>query len=87
MLLPLPSQLQGCWLCWLRAAEVHVDAVGEVLADGVGLWALPTYPQSRTSQSHAAYVALAEQLGGILITCDAKLAAASGARCTFDLIA
>ncbi len=35
----------------------------------------------------AAYVALAEQLNGSMITCDAKLAAASGARCSFDLIA
>jgi predicted nucleic acid-binding protein len=34
----------------------------------------------------AAYVALAEQLNGTLITCDAKLAGASGARCDFDLI-
>jgi predicted nucleic acid-binding protein len=34
----------------------------------------------------AAYVALAEQLNGTLITCDAKLAAASGAKCAFDLI-
>jgi predicted nucleic acid-binding protein len=34
----------------------------------------------------AAYVALAEQLDGILITCDAKLAGASGSRCGFDLI-
>lgn len=35
----------------------------------------------------AAYVALAERLDGPLITCDAKLPAASGARCSFDLIA
>jgi predicted nucleic acid-binding protein len=34
----------------------------------------------------AAYVALAEQLAAPVITCDAKLAAASGVRCTFDLI-
>lgn len=33
----------------------------------------------------AAYVALAERLGGPLITCDAKLTAASGARCSFVL--
>lgn len=35
----------------------------------------------------AAYVALAEELGCRLITCDAKLAASSGSRCGFDLIA
>ena len=35
----------------------------------------------------AAYVALAERLEGPLITCDAKLSAASGTRCSFDLIA
>lgn len=35
----------------------------------------------------AAYVALAERLDSSLITCDGKLAAASGTRCTFDLIA
>lgn len=34
----------------------------------------------------AAYVALAEQLGGPVITCDAKLAGSSGAQCRFDLI-
>lgn len=35
----------------------------------------------------AAYVALAEELSCPLITCDAKLAASSGSRCEFDLIA
>jgi predicted nucleic acid-binding protein len=34
----------------------------------------------------AAYVALAERLDGPLITCDGKLATASGTQCTFDLI-
>lgn len=34
----------------------------------------------------AAYVTLAERLRAPLITCDAKLAAAHGPRCTFDLI-
>jgi len=34
----------------------------------------------------AAYVALAEQLTAPVITCDAKLAVASGTRCAFDLI-
>lgn len=34
----------------------------------------------------AAYVALAEHLDGPLVTCDAKLTAASGTRCSFDLI-
>lgn len=34
----------------------------------------------------AAYVALAERLAGPLVTCDRKLAAASGPRCTFDVI-
>jgi predicted nucleic acid-binding protein len=33
-----------------------------------------------------AYVALAERLDATLLTCDAKLAAASGAKCEFDLI-
>lgn len=35
----------------------------------------------------AAYVALAERLDGRLVTCDGKLANASGPRCAFDLIA
>ena len=34
----------------------------------------------------AAYVALAEQLGAPVITCDAKLSAASGTRCVFETI-
>lgn len=35
----------------------------------------------------AAYVALAERLDSLLITCDAKMTEAPGPRCTFDLIA
>lgn len=34
----------------------------------------------------AAYIALAERLDCALVTCDAKLAAAAGPRCTIDLI-
>lgn len=34
----------------------------------------------------AAYVALAEKLSAVLVTCDARLSAASGPRCPFDLI-
>ena len=34
----------------------------------------------------AAYVALAERLQAVLITCDARLAAANGPKCTFDQI-
>ncbi len=34
----------------------------------------------------AAYVALAERLDAVLITCDARLVAATGSTCTFDLI-
>lgn len=34
----------------------------------------------------AAYVALAERLDAHLVTCDGKLAGASGPRCRFDLI-
>lgn len=34
----------------------------------------------------AAYVALAERLDAVLITCDSRLAASSGPTCTFDLI-
>lgn len=34
----------------------------------------------------AAYVALAERLDSVLVTCDVKLVKASGARCSFDQI-
>ena len=34
----------------------------------------------------AAYIALAEQLSARVLTCDAKLASAPGARCEFDVI-
>lgn len=34
----------------------------------------------------AAYVTLAERIGGPLVTCDGKLAGAPGLRCTFELI-
>lgn len=42
--------------------------------------------QDNITPYDAAYVALAERLDGPLITGDSKLAAASGTRCTFDLI-
>ena len=35
----------------------------------------------------AAYVALAERLDSRLITCDSRLTAAGGPRCSFDLVA
>lgn len=34
----------------------------------------------------AAYVALAERLNAVLVTCDARLVDAGGSRCTFDRI-
>lgn len=34
----------------------------------------------------AGYAALAEQLGAVLITCDARLARASGARCAIEVL-
>jgi len=42
--------------------------------------------RSNVTPYDAAYVALAEQLDCVLLTCDAKLAAASGPRCAFELI-
>lgn len=42
--------------------------------------------RSNVTVYDAAYIALAELLGCELVTCDAKLAAASGPRCTIDLI-
>ncbi|MGQ0626226.1 MAG: type II toxin-antitoxin system VapC family toxin [Sporichthyaceae bacterium] len=42
--------------------------------------------RNNLSAYDAAYVALAEKLAGPLITCDGKLASASGPRCSFDLI-
>jgi predicted nucleic acid-binding protein len=46
------------------------------------MWAL----RDNVAAYDAAYVALAEQLAAPVITCDAKLAAASGTQCVFDLI-
>lgn len=46
------------------------------------MWAL----RNNITPYDAAYVALAEQLGCTLITCDAKLAGATGARCPFEVI-
>jgi predicted nucleic acid-binding protein len=42
--------------------------------------------RSNVTVYDAAYIALAELLGCELVTCDAKLATASGPRCTIDLI-
>ena len=42
--------------------------------------------RSNVTAYDAAYIALAEKLGGVLITCDTKLAKASGPVCIFDLI-
>ena len=46
------------------------------------IWSL----RANVTAYDAAYVALAERLAAPVITCDAKLAAASGTRCSFDLI-
>ena len=46
------------------------------------MWAL----RDNVTAYDAAYVALAEQLGAPLLTCDGKLAAATGPRCSFNLI-
>ncbi|HEX8095062.1 type II toxin-antitoxin system VapC family toxin [Jatrophihabitans sp.] len=46
------------------------------------MWAL----RENVTAYDAAYVALAERLTATVTTCDAKLAAASGTRCAFDLI-
>ena len=46
------------------------------------MWAL----RANVTAYDAAYVALAEELTATIITCDSKLATASGTRCTFDLI-
>jgi predicted nucleic acid-binding protein len=46
------------------------------------MWAL----RENVTAYDAAYVALAEQLAATVITCDAKLAGASGTRCAFHLI-
>lgn len=43
--------------------------------------------QDNVTPYDAAYVALAERIDGRLITSDSRLAAADGARCTFDVIA
>lgn len=42
--------------------------------------------RSTVTAYDAAYVALAERLDGPLITCDVRLAAATGPRCSFDLL-
>lgn len=42
--------------------------------------------RSNITAYDAAYIALAERLDSLLITCDAKLTKSSGPRCRFDLI-
>jgi predicted nucleic acid-binding protein len=46
------------------------------------MWQLP----DNVTPYDAAYVALTERLDCALITCDAKLAKATGPECAFDLI-
>ena len=46
------------------------------------MWAL----RHNITAYDAAYVALAERLQAVLITCDARLAAANGPNCTFEQI-
>lgn len=46
------------------------------------MWAL----RDNVTAHDAAYVALAEVLDAPLITCDARLATATGPRCAFDLV-
>ena len=43
--------------------------------------------RSKITAYDAAYLALAERLDSRLITCDSRLTAAGGPRCSFDLVA
>ena len=77
-----------------RAVDRTVPRALEHLA-GFPLRRMPLAPlleriwrlRANVTAYDAAYVALAEQLGCALITCDVKLASASGPRCAIELIA
>ncbi|MPZ63017.1 MAG: PIN domain-containing protein [Propionibacteriales bacterium] len=95
-----PAHLDAEVVSALRGLAVHDPALREAVP--VALRHLAEFPIRRVPLASllgrmwelrenvtpydAAYVALAESIDGRLITCDAKLANASGARCTFDLI-
>lgn len=61
---------------------------------GFPIWRMPLAPllermwqlRANLTPYDAAYVALAERLGAPVITCDGKLATATGPRCQFELI-
>lgn len=80
-----------------RGNSVLTRAVPEALRhlEGFALRRMPLAPllqrmwelRENATAYDGAYIALAERLAAPLITCDAKLAAVTGARCSFDLIA
>ena len=87
------SALRGLARVNPRFERIVPDALAHL--GGFPIRRMPTPPllgriwelRHNTTAYDAAYVALAERLDAVLVTCDTKLANASGPRCSFDQIA
>lgn len=96
-----PAHVDAEVVSALRGVALHDAALREAVPDALRHLAefpirrVPLPPlldriwelRDNVTPYDAAYVALAERLDGRLITCDSKLANASGVRCAVDLIA
>ncbi len=81
----------------LRISSVLTDAEAAIASDGfwslaIQLWPFEVVAARAWQLGHnvscydAAYVAIAERLGGALLTSDARLARATGTECTIELV-
>ena len=82
---------------WLAQGKLDLSRADQAIADVAGL-PIERYPhvallprvwelRHSVTPYDAAYVALAEVLGAVLVTLDGRLARASGPRCQFELLA
>lgn len=88
----IASALRGMARSNPRLDQIAPDALAHLAGFPIRRMPLPPLLNRAWELRHnltvydAAYVALAEQLDAVLVTCDARLANASGPRCSFDHI-
>ncbi len=86
------SVLRRRWLAKTMTAKRFATAIGDLAAVPADRYpVLPFMPRAyelraNVSTYDAAYVALAEQLGCVLVTAGSRLARANGPRCTFAVL-
>lgn len=90
-------EVVAAWRRLCAAGQLHSDRAEAAIAD-LGVLPLDRVPhrsllarcwelRETVTVYDASYVALAEHLQAVLVTADQRLAAAPGARCSFELMA